>query len=184
MADTCQSNTNTGNTVTQGAVTATNLNPVFLGATGEQLNMGSMGYENFEYLVYTNQSLIAAPVQPKVGVYALIPITGFALQCLPYIPALASTTGYPYFTENGGPETTGVYGNTLTFTEFKLVGSPVTIGTLTLPNSPHNGPYVNTASVKLANPYTPTSGSVIGISEPSVPGVYSYQNCLVSAVLQ
>lgn len=173
-----------GNNAIQGSLTATNLNPIFVSLiSGEQIRMAGNGNGPFEFVINTNQSLLAAPAPGAAGP-VFVQITGFAIQCLPYIPALASTTGYPYFTAQGGPETAGVFGGIITFTEYKRTGSPVTIGTLTLPDSPHNGPYINTASVRLSSPYTPFTGSVIGAYILSPTSSYDYMDCIVSATLQ
>jgi hypothetical protein len=176
MADTepCQKNTNTGNVSNVGAVTALNLNPVFTGYTPSvSFCSGCGGTSPMTLTMQTDISLKAEPVLVNSN-FAAIQITGFAIQC--------ATINSPIY----GGETNGVAGGTVTIHEYKPTGSPVVVGTVVLPSSPHNGPYVNFASSKLNTPYTPTKDSTFDAQITSfnaVPSV-AYGLCEISALLQ
>lgn len=183
----CQKTTTTGNTAFTGFVTATNLNPAFEYLSGSgpfNFFAGGSSTQAFSYLLSTNIRLEGTAVN-TIGAsptFALAQIYGFSVQCAPYNPVLAATPpyNYPYTTE-----TNGVSGGTITVHEYKLVGSTSTVGTVVLPNSPHGGPYVNTATSTLLAPYTPTSGSMFD-AQVTAEGSDSqyYQFCVVTAVLQ
>jgi hypothetical protein len=188
MADTCQHTVaSTGNTITTGSIEATNLNPQFLGVSAGapwiNFSGGTTPTAPFAFEMNTNNVLLGTIVNQfsnSTG-YAAIPISGFTLSCIPfnaaYIPTPAS---YPYTAD-----TNGIGGGILTFAEYKPTGAAITIGTLSMPNSPHNGPYVNSASVTLNNPYTPTQGSVITVFVSTVNAGFSqgYQQCMATANL-
>lgn len=186
MADSTEAGqkaTLSGNNAFTGSVTATNLNPVFLAAP----NLGPLSFNSayvnqpFTYMLQTNQSFLAASVNPGPGIVALVQITGFAMECTPYNPALIGIMNYPYIAEN-----TGVGGGTITFTEYKVVGAPVVIGTLVMPASPHSGPYRNIVDHKLAAPYTLTSQSQVSATVTALSGPVDvqYSGCSMTALTQ
>lgn len=190
FADPAQSTTVTGNTINQGAVTAYNLNPAFVGfsgTTGTIQAFTAAGLSNGPFLfnLSTDQSFNALLQNPPLNTTgdAKILIRGFSVACAPYNPVIAAAPpgNYPYVTE-----TNGIAGGTITVEEFKLVGAVVTVGTLVLPTSPHGGPYVDTATSVLPAPYTPTAGSVFTafVSAFNPTPSQGYQNCNVTAVLQ
>jgi len=180
-----------GNNFFQGSVTATNLNPVFLGecsscgGSSPAFNFNNAGSapSAFTFMIDTNQALLAAPVQNKPGLISLDQITGFSVSCIPYNPvtAVAAPGNYPY-----NIETNGIAGGTVTVTEYNLLGSAINVGTLVLPTSPHGGPYINTATSVLPVSYTPTPGSVFSAYVTTINPVPNqfYQGCNVTAVLQ
>jgi len=179
-----QKQTLTGNVALTGSLTAKNLNPVFVNTLSSvyntSLNFGGGG-SAFNFNIYTNESLLASTLDPNSTSLSFIQITGFSIQCMPFNPALAGHANYPY----PFAETNGIGGGTVTVTEYKS-DSVTVVGNLVLPTSPHNGPYINKASVKLNNPYTPTSGSVfnadITVADP-VPTM-DWGQCVVTALLQ
>ena len=186
-ADTCQHTaTTSGNTLNQGAVEASNLNPAFTGYF-PPMSFQALETSNFVFTILTNLSLLGALVNPGINSsgYAAIPISGFSIQCAPYNATLATAggAGYPY-----NVETTGIGGGTVTFTEFKpTTGAGVVVGTLVLPPSPHGGPYINYATSTLTTPYIPTLGSTIDARvtalSGSVASATQYADCTTTAVL-
>lgn len=187
-ADTCQSNTNSGNTVTQGSVTATNLNPFFIGSANGNPTMnfapGGSQIGAFQFTLQSNQSFNSSLVNNLANSTgdAKTPIFGFSLSCVPYNTAFIPTpASYPYVAE-----TNGIAGGTITIHEYKPTGAAVIVGTIALPSSAHGGPYVNTAVTRLANPYTPTAGSVfdaVVTTSNAGPNQY-YQGCETTVSLQ
>lgn len=180
-----------GNNSFQGSVTATNLNPDFKGScsscggSSSDFNFNNAGFAPLPltFNIETNQQLLAASVNPQLGVVALVQITGLSVSCIPYNPTLAATPpgNYPY-----AVETNGIAGGTITVTEYKPTGAAVDVGTLSLPSSAHNGPYRSIADHRLGNPYTPTSGSVLSAWVSAINATPSqfYQGCHVTALLQ
>jgi len=170
--------TNPTSTAYTGFVTAINLNPAFTGYT-PSINFVAGGSGAYTLTLQTNQSLIAAPI--TTGTNSFISIKGFSIECLPYNPALVGSTGYLYSAESNG-----VAGGTVTIHEYKPSGAAVTVGTVVLPTSPHNGPYVNTAVSTLISPYVPTTGSVFDayVTSFNATPTVQYNNCVVTATLQ
>lgn len=192
MADTCQNTgTTVGNTANTGAQTASNLNPQFtyIGTTTSgYFGFGSAPFPTnpLAYNIQTNQSLQGALVNPGVTStgFALLPIYGFSIQCIPYNSTLATTPpgpNYPYTVE-----TNGIAGGTVTVTEYKLIGAGVNVGTVVLPTSPHGGPYVDMATSTLAAAYTPTAGSTFSayITTNNATPTNGYTGCIVTTILQ
>jgi hypothetical protein len=187
MADTCQHTVaSTGNTITTGSVEASNLNPVFANvglASGPfAFISGESSGTAFYWTMATNLVLQGTVVNTFNGStgFAGIPIGGFSVECQPYNANFIGVGGYQYTTE-----TNGIAGGTITFSEYKPTGAAVVIGTLVLPTSPHGGPYVNTATSVLANPYTPTSGSIIGaqVTTLNTTPTNGYSGCQVTTNL-
>jgi len=172
-----------GNYAFTGYITAINLNPVFMNKVGgtSALSFGFLS-SAYNYEIETNQSLLALATNPQPGFLALIGIKGFSISCLPWNPSLVGAPGNPYNT----PETNGVGGGTVTIHEYKPTGAAVIVGTVVLPTSPHNGPYVNTATSVLHEPYAPTAGSVFDaqVTFADLVPSQAYQQCDVTAVLQ
>lgn len=169
--------------VTAGAVTmqsGVNLAPVFL-AIGNQPVMGfnSSSYANEAFMYEIN------PVLPLVGGTIGFGITGFSIVCIPYSNANLGVTNYPYSIDISG----GIGGGVVQIEEFKpnygTATSPVVIGTITLPNSAHGGPYINYASTALGASYTTTPGSTITAWVTSINSGPSqfYTGCVVTATI-
>jgi hypothetical protein len=177
-----------GNNFFQGAVTATNLNPKFE-VNAQATQNGPFDFVDLTaatiamvYTMSTNADLVALPTtQTNPPTFAALQLTGFEIECSPYNPAFVPNNAYPYFIESNG-----IAGGTVTFSEYNSTGPAVVIGTLVMPSSPHNGPYINTAQVTLNSLYTPTSGSIIDAHITSIDAGHSqgYSNCVVTAVLQ
>jgi hypothetical protein len=190
VADTVQ-NTNTyvGNASYTGSLTAQNLNAQFqsTGGSAGQLDFstGNSNIYPFTNVLWTNPSLLGAIVNKPINStgWAALPIYGFAIQCAPYNPVFVTgASGYPYTVE-----TNGIAGGTITFHEYKTIAAAgVVVGTLTLPSSPHGGPYINYASSTLAAPYTPTFGSMFDAQVTTInPGPsQGYQFCVATPILQ
>jgi len=180
-ADTVQ-NTNTyvGNASYTGSLTASNLNPQFNGSF-----VFNASYSvPFPLILNTNPALLGVIVNKPVNStgWAALPINGFYVQCIAYNPitAAAAFQYYPYTTE-----TNGISGGTITIQEYKPTGSPVTVGTLVFPSSPHGGPYISSVSTTLATSYTPTLDSTFTATLSAL-GVASqaYSGCVLTATLQ
>lgn len=165
-----------GNNSFQGSVTATNLNPQFI---SDPPTFGfNAAYAALEvgYLI-TNQNLAASG--------ALIEITGFDVSCMPYNPTLISplAPGYMYDT----PETTGLFGGTITVIEYTSTGAYLPVTTVVFPTSPHGGPYTNHYVKMLTTPYVPTAGSMLHAlvtSHPSGSTPIPNLGCTMTAILQ
>jgi len=185
MADSVQNNSTTvGNGAYTGAFTASNLNPIIPNFSFVYQPGPPIPWQTVNQYIQTNSSLQGVLVNPGVTSTgnAFTQIYGFSISCVAYNPTTAALSpgSYPYTTE-----TTGIAGGSIFFQEFKPTGSIVTIGTLTLPNSPHGGPYVSNASVMLATPYTPTYGSTITFGLDTNPAATQYySDCSVSFILQ
>jgi hypothetical protein len=187
-ADTVQ-NTNTyvGNASYTGSLTASNLNPQFYGSIGGTTNVFAFNAAYavpFSLILNTNPALLGVIVNKPVNStgWAALPIYGFSVQCIAYNPttAAAAPGDYPYTTE-----TNGISGGTITIQEYKPTGSPVTVGTLVFPSSPHGGPYISSVSTTLATSYTPTLNSTFTATLSAL-GVASqaYSSCVLTATLQ
>lgn len=161
-----------------------NLAPVFL-AIGNQPTFGfnSASYPNNPFSYEIN------PVLPLVGGSVGFPITGFSIVCIPYnnanLDIVTGFSNYPYTLDTSG----GIGGGTVTIAEFlpSYGSNPphVTISTLSLPNSPHGGPYINYASTVLGTPYVTTPGSTITawVTTINAGPPQSYQGCVVTATI-
>jgi hypothetical protein len=166
------------------AVTGINLAPNFL-AIGNQPTFGfnSASYANAPFMYELN------PVLPIAGATVGFPITGFSMVCLPYSNAnldiVTGLTNYPYTLDISG----GIGGGIVTIEEFEpnygTANPPVVIATLSFPSSPHNGPYINYASVALGSPYVTTPGSTITAWVTSITAgpPQSYTGCVVTATI-
>jgi hypothetical protein len=162
------------------AQTGVNLTPTFL-PQGLVPSFGftSSSYPNEPFMYNLN------PVLPVAGGTVGYPITGFYIVCIPYSNANLGVSNYPYSIELSG----GIGGGTVQVEEFKpnygTPQSPVVISTFSLPSSPHNGPYVNYASVTLGSPYVTTPGSTISAWVTGIASGPSqfYTGCIVTATI-
>jgi hypothetical protein len=178
-----QSQSFPGNYILSGAQISTNVDPSF---TVASLSFNALGGQ-YSFNIPTNISLIGIGGPNGGGTYsgvAEIPIYGFSVQCLPYNSTIATLAppGYPY-----NPETTGIGGGTIQFAEVKQTsGAAVVIGNLVLPPSPHGGPYVDAAVLRLPAAYIPTLGSFITANITVLSGSVSdqYQSCYINAQLE
>ena len=186
--------TNNGNFINQGALTASNLNPVFTSVGGSCGNSGdyfcftSPEINNpFAFNINTNTFLLGTQTNTSNGSpivnnnAAEIVVFGLRVICLPYNANFLTLTSYPYTAE-----TNGIAGGVVTIAEYPPTGPSTVVGTVIVPNSPHGGPYLNRFVTTLPTSYVPTYGSVFSawVSSYNAGPSQAYQECTVSLDLQ
>jgi hypothetical protein len=156
-------------------LTGVNLAPVFFAiGVAPQFSFNSYSYPNTPFMYETN------PIIPFAGSFDVYPILGFSIVCVPYNTSVLGNTNYPYVAEDNG-----ISGGIVTVVETKSDNTTVTIDTFVMPDSPHNGPYVNYTSSLLGSPYIATAGSTISAYISSVSGSsdQGWASCVVSTTL-
>lgn len=185
-----QGTTNNGNFINQGALTSSNANPIFFPVVeGEGFTLNfNIDRPNVPFLfdINTNTNLLGTVTtqsggSPPVGGPAEISVYGLRMICTPYNAAFVGNGLYPYNTE-----TDGIFGGVVTIAEFTPAGVENIIGTITVPNSPHGGPYLNRFVTNLSSAFVPTYGSIISawISSVNAGPSQGYQGCLTSLYLE